>query len=90
MINLYKYLGIILIPFIKINLFLRILKGKENKERFSERYGIASIKRPKGNLVWIHAASIGEFKSTDLLILNWLIILSRFIKYIFSFLCFSK
>ena len=68
MINLYKYLGIILIPFIKINLFLRILKGKENKERFSERYGIASIKRPKGNLVWIHAASIGEFKSTDLLI----------------------
>ena len=68
MIIIYKYLGIILIPLIKINLLLRILKGKENKNRFSERYGISSIERPEGDLIWIHAASVGEFKSAVLLI----------------------
>ena len=68
MIILYKYFGIILIPLIKFNLFLRILRGKEYKKRFSERYGITKLKRPKGDLIWIHAASVGEFKSADLLI----------------------
>ena len=68
MIILYQYLGIILIPFIKLNLLLRILKGKENKKRYSERYGVTSIKRPEGDIIWIHAASVGEFKSADLLI----------------------
>ena len=68
MIIIYKYLGIILIPIIKLNLLFRILKGKENKNRFSERYGIASIIRPKGDLIWIHAASVGEFKSASLII----------------------
>ena len=68
MIILYKYIGIILIPLIKLNVFFRIVRGKENKTRFSERYGITSIERPKGDVVWIHAASIGEFKSADLLI----------------------
>ena len=67
-ILLYKYLGIILIPLIKLNIFFRIFKGKENKVRFSERYGITSIERPRGEVIWIHAASIGEFKSADLLI----------------------
>ena len=47
MIKIYMCLGIILIPFIKLNVFLRILKGKENKIRFSERYGITSIERLK-------------------------------------------
>ncbi len=68
MIILYKYLGIILIPLIKLNVFIRMLRGKENKVRFSERYGITSIERPSGKVIWIHAASIGEFKSADLLI----------------------
>jgi len=68
MIILYKYLGIILIPLIKLNVFFRIFYGKENKARFSERYGITSLERPKGDVVWIHTASIGEFKSADLLI----------------------
>ena len=68
MIILYKYLGIILIPLIKLNVSFRIFRGKENKARFSERYGITSIERPGGDVVWIHAASIGEFKSADLLI----------------------
>jgi 3-deoxy-D-manno-octulosonic-acid transferase len=34
--------------------------GKEDRERFSERQGIASRARPSGPLVWVHAASNGE------------------------------
>ena len=68
MITIYKYLGIFLIPIIKINIFFRIRKGKENKNRYKERYGVSNIKRPKGNLIWIHATSVGEFKSADILI----------------------
>ena len=68
MIIIYKYLGIILIPLIKLNVFFRIFRGKENETRFSERYGISSLERPEGDVVWIHAASIGEFKSAGLLI----------------------
>tara|TARA_Y100000590_G_scaffold421895_1_gene526047 strand:- start:42 stop:1295 length:1254 start_codon:yes stop_codon:yes gene_type:complete len=68
MIKLYKFLGFILIPLIKINLFFRLIKKKEVKDRIKERFGISSTKRPEKDLVWIHAASVGEFKSSGLLI----------------------
>ena len=68
MIFFYQLLGLILIPIIKINLHLRILKGKEDKIRYLERFGVSSIKRPLGKIIWIHAASIGEFKSSSILI----------------------
>lgn len=35
-------------------------KGKEDPYRRSERLGIASVSRPDGALIWIHAASVGE------------------------------
>jgi 3-deoxy-D-manno-octulosonic-acid transferase len=35
-------------------------RGKEDPARQSERYGIAGIARPSGDLVWLHAASVGE------------------------------
>ena len=38
----------------------RATKGKEDKTRTPERYGIASRPRPDGNLLWIHGASVGE------------------------------
>jgi 3-deoxy-D-manno-octulosonic-acid transferase len=34
--------------------------GKEDGDRLGERMGIAGIARPKGPLVWFHAASVGE------------------------------
>ena len=71
MLILYQFLSFILIPFIKINLLIRILKGKEDKLRYRERYGITSIKRPKGQIIWIHTASVGEFKSATILINNF-------------------
>ena len=72
MINIYKFLGLLLIPFIKINVRYRILKGKEISERYKERYGITSqTKKNNKKLLWIHAASVGEFKSTDYFISNY-------------------
>lgn len=35
-------------------------QGKEDPNRRGERLGQASIQRPKGTLVWVHAASVGE------------------------------
>ena len=41
----------------------RLKRGKEVPERVGERRGFASSPRPKGPLVWLHAASVGELNS---------------------------
>ncbi len=38
----------------------RLAAGKENPTRIDERRGIASAPRPDGQLIWFHAASVGE------------------------------
>ena len=38
----------------------RLKRGKEHPERLAERLGEASLERPKGPLIWVHAASVGE------------------------------
>ncbi len=40
--------------------FYRKIKGIEDPNRIRERFGVSSFDRPLGNLVWLHAASIGE------------------------------
>ena len=69
MIYFYHLIGLILIPIIKVNIWRRIRNGKELKNRYKERFGISSqsITFSK-KIIWIHAASIGEFKSVDFLI----------------------
>jgi len=39
----------------------RLARGKENPDRIAERRGQPSAPRPPGPLVWVHAASVGEF-----------------------------
>jgi 3-deoxy-D-manno-octulosonic-acid transferase len=41
-------------------LMRRQKRGKEHPERLSERLGQASMPRPKGPLIWVHGASVGE------------------------------
>lgn len=41
----------------------RVRKGKEDPRRLAERRGFASAARPKGSMVWVHAASVGEVLS---------------------------
>ncbi|MDC3131378.1 hypothetical protein OA492_00535 [Pelagibacteraceae bacterium] len=67
--KIYKLLSYFLIPIIILNLYFRIISKKEDKNRYKERFG-----KSKNNLdlskkiIWIHAASIGEFKSSELII----------------------
>ncbi len=60
MLFLYRWLVILATPFLKIHLRRRLARGKEDPARLYERFGGASLPRPKGKLLWIHAASVGE------------------------------
>ena len=70
--KIYQLLSYLLIPIILLNLYFRIISNKEDKNRYRERFG-----KSKKNLnltkkiLWIHAASIGEFKSCKLVIDNY-------------------
>lgn len=46
----------------------RLERGKEDPVRADEKRGIASIQRPQGKLLWVHAASVGEAQSALILI----------------------
>ena len=47
-------------PVLKHLLNKRVRTGKEDPDRVDERFGIASAPRPDGELVWLHAVSVGE------------------------------
>jgi len=67
--KLYIILSYLLVPIILINTYLRILRNKEDKKRYKERFGITNLKKPnEKEVIWIHASSIGEFKSSDFII----------------------
>tara|TARA_E500000178_G_scaffold232114_1_gene228613 strand:- start:607 stop:1836 length:1230 start_codon:yes stop_codon:yes gene_type:complete len=69
MLRIYKILSILLVPIIIVNIFIRIYRKKEDRVRFVERFGKPTIKKNnEKKILWIHAASIGEFKSSDLII----------------------
>ena len=40
--------------------YISVLRGKESLARFWERWASKKIKRPSGDLIWFHAASVGE------------------------------
>ena len=63
MFFLYQILLILLLAVSPIIIFFRILKNKEDKKRFLEKFSISSKNRKKGNLVWFHGASVGELLS---------------------------
>ncbi len=44
-------------------LAFRTARGKEDRARRGERYGKPSQPRPAGPLIWVHAASVGEFSA---------------------------
>jgi 3-deoxy-D-manno-octulosonic-acid transferase len=64
----YRLLTDLGAPLIGFYLRRRRAKGREDGERFAERFGHPSRPRPVGRLVWFHAASVGEAASLLLLI----------------------
>ena len=47
-------------PFLPAYLRRRLARGKEDPDRWREKLGEASLLRPDGPLVWIHAVGLGE------------------------------
>ena len=68
----YKTITYLLIPFIFINTYLRVIRNKEDRDRYKERFGLTNFKKPNAKeVIWIHASSVGEFKSSDFIINNF-------------------
>jgi 3-deoxy-D-manno-octulosonic-acid transferase len=61
--QLYSGLSYLAPAVLKPVLNYRLNKGKESKERMCERWGVATESRPQGELIWLHAASVGELIS---------------------------
>ena len=64
----YRWAGLAAYPFMGVYVALRATRGKEQHDRRGERYGKASMERPAGPLVWVHAASVGETGAVSALI----------------------
>jgi len=60
---IYRLLTDLGAPAIRLYLHRRLRQGREDPVRFQERLGIATLPRPVGNLIWCHAASVGEANS---------------------------
>jgi 3-deoxy-D-manno-octulosonic-acid transferase len=63
MFFLYQILITILLIFSPLIIFFRILKKKEDKKRYKEKFSFPSKKRINGNLIWFHGSSVGELLS---------------------------
>src|SRR5262245_36918744 len=59
-LSAYRFAGAAAYPLVGGYIGWRANKGKEERGRRRERYGIASSPRPQGPVVWVHAASVGE------------------------------
>ena len=60
-------------PLIDALLQRRLSQGKEDVVRLAERRGVPGLTRPKGRLIWVHAASVGESQSSIALIKRLLV-----------------
>jgi len=60
---LYSLASRLLSPLAPFWLNRRLAQGKEQQGRTGEKLGLASLPRPEGVLVWLHATSIGEATS---------------------------
>ena len=63
MFFLYQIIITILLIFSPLIIFFRILKKKEDKKRYKEKFCFSSKKRINGNLIWFHGSSVGELLS---------------------------
>ena len=56
----YRFAGTLISPFAGMLIRSRARRGKEDLKRRRERFGHAGSRKPKGALIWVHAASVGE------------------------------
>ncbi|MDB9773457.1 3-deoxy-D-manno-octulosonic acid transferase [Candidatus Pelagibacter sp.] len=63
MFFLYQIIITIFLIFSPLIIFFRILKKKEDKKRYKEKFCFPSKRRINGNLIWFHGSSVGELLS---------------------------
>ncbi len=63
MFVLYQIIISLLIITSPIIILFRIIKNKEDKKRYVEKFCIPSKKRVEGKLIWFHGSSVGEILS---------------------------
>ena len=63
MFIVYKFLINIVFLLSPIIVLIRLIKGKEDINRFQEKLGFFKKEKKNGNLVWLHGASVGEIQS---------------------------
>ena len=63
MFFIYQIILTFLLILSPVIIFLRILKNKEDKKRYIEKFSFPSKKRKVGKLIWFHGASVGELIS---------------------------
>jgi 3-deoxy-D-manno-octulosonic-acid transferase len=59
-LTLYRAASALAAPFAGFYLSQRAAVGKEDPARMSERFGRYTQARPRGRVVWLHGASVGE------------------------------
>ena len=62
-LKVYRLLTAVSAPIADMVLNRRLRRGRELAARLPERRGESSVARPKGPLVWLHGASVGEMLS---------------------------
>ncbi|PSM18681.1 MULTISPECIES: lipid IV(A) 3-deoxy-D-manno-octulosonic acid transferase [Nitratireductor] len=60
LLSAYRLAGAAAYPLIGGYVAWRSTRGKEEAGRRRERYGFTTVARPRGPIVWMHAASVGE------------------------------
>ncbi len=63
MIFFYRIFINLILLLSPIIIFIRLLKKKEDINRFKEKIGFFKNNKNKGKLIWFHGASVGEFQS---------------------------
>lgn len=59
-LSAYKIASVLLTPLLWIVISYRIAKKKEDPIRYKEKFGIPTLSKNTKDLIWFHAASVGE------------------------------